>query len=347
VTTGDRIALAALSLGAAAVHFAMVPVHAGESRLEALGFATAGWLGLAFAVAILLRPSYPVLAGGVVLHLGLVGVWGWSRTAGWEEVGTVDVVTVAMEAALVILASLALRGPVRLPLAPSLALAALLCGVTTVAVTAPSTAEHGHGSGGETHEVALAAETHAHAETVSAPVEETESGDGLAHEHHLPTSGAAPTSEQLLRAADLVTRTTAAISPRFDDTEAARAAGFIPLQGEQATFVHWVNMAWLGNENVLDPAEPESLVYRSTPDGQVLEAAMYILPRKGMPIPDVGGSLTAWHNHGDLCFRTSDARIVGTTANGPCPTGSVNVPTPDMLHVWIVEHPGGPFAGIE
>lgn len=77
----------------------------------------------------------------------------------------------------------------------------------------------------------------------------------------------------------------------------------------------------MGNENVLDPNEPESLVYRNTPDGQVLEAAMYILPHIDMPIPDVGGSLTTWHNHGDLCFRTSDARIVGTTGNGPARTG--------------------------
>jgi hypothetical protein len=173
------------------------------------------------------------------------------------------------------------------------------------------------------------------------------SGDALAHEHTLPTSTEPPTAAQLQRAADLVARTTAAISPRFDDTEAARAAGFVPLQGDEATYVHWVNLAWMGNPNVLDPAEPESLVYRNTPEGQVLEAAMYILPEKDMPIPDVGGSLTAWHNHGDLCFRSSDARIVGTTASGPCPTGSVNVPTSDMLHVWIVDHPGGPFAGIE
>jgi hypothetical protein len=73
---------------------------------------------------------------------------------------------------------------------------------------------------------------------------------------------------------------------------------------------------------------------------------MYILPSYGYRIPDVGGSLTPWHNHGDLCFGTGGL-IVGTTANGACPPGSSNIKTPDMLHVWIVDHPDGPFGGIE
>lgn len=363
MTSGDRVALAALSLGAAAVHFAMVPGHAGESRAEGIGFALAAWLGVAFAVAVVRRPTARVLAAGVVLHLALVGAWAVSRTAGLpgqaaEEVGRVDLFAVGLEVGVVVLASLALLGAVRLPAAAGAVAAAAVLGLTTVAVTSPSATGH-HG---ETAEVALpsgavavADDGHAHAhgavpaeeEPAAVAVAPASSSDALGHEDHLPTSTEPPTSAQLLRAADLVSRTTAAITPRYDDIEAARAAGFIPLQGAEARFVHWVHLGWMGNENVLDPNEPESLVYRNTPDGQVLEAAMYILPRKGMAIPDVGGSLTAWHNHGDLCFRTSDARIVGTTASGPCPAGSRNVPTSDMLHVWVVDHPGGPFAGIE
>jgi hypothetical protein len=74
---------------------------------------------------------------------------------------------------------------------------------------------------------------------------------------------------------------------------------------------------------------------------------MYILPGVGHPIPDVGGSLTPWHDHGELCFGAG-ARIVGVTdGTTPCPPGSANVQTPDMLHVWVVPHDDGPFGGID
>ena len=61
--------------------------------------------------------------------------------------------------------------------------------------------------------------------------------------------------------------------------------------------------------------------------------------------PDVGGALTPWHVHTNLCFDRSG--IAGTDDDGSCPPGSVNVGTPPMLHVWVAPNPDGPFAAID
>jgi hypothetical protein len=62
-------------------------------------------------------------------------------------------------------------------------------------------------------------------------------------------------------------------------------------------------------------------------------------------VPDIAGELTTFHDHTNLCF--SGTRVVGLAEDGECPQGSVLLVTPPMLHVWMVEHPCGPFAGIE
>ena len=330
----DTLPLAALSLCAAAIHFALVPAHADEWLGLAVAFAVTGWAQAGLACALLVRPGRKLVMAGIGLQSAVLGAWAVSRTVGLpvgpdagvaEAVDLVDLWAAALEAVFVFVAALALSAPARArapwtPLALGATTGALLLtgGLTTAVIASPSAVDH-----------------HAGAE-----------GAG-AGGHDVAGSGQPPTSEQLLRAADLLARTTAAIHPRYDDTDAARAAGFVPIQGPESEFVHWVNMDWMRNPTILDPDEPESLVYRNTPQGQALEAAMYILPEIGMPDPDVGGSLTVWHNHGDLCFRASDAQIVGTTERGPCPAGSLNVPTADMLHVWTVDRPGGPFEGIE
>ena len=61
-------------------------------------------------------------------------------------------------------------------------------------------------------------------------------------------------------------------------------------------------------------------------------------------VPDIAGPLTTWHDHQNLCWE--GLRVVGTTVNGVCARG-VFIPTPPMLHVWMVDNPCGPFAGID
>jgi hypothetical protein len=61
--------------------------------------------------------------------------------------------------------------------------------------------------------------------------------------------------------------------------------------------------------------------------------AMYLGPAPCTPGPDVGGSLTQWHAHDDLCL--SGGQVVGRTSSaGTCAVGVHNTNTYFMLHVW-------------
>jgi hypothetical protein len=74
---------------------------------------------------------------------------------------------------------------------------------------------------------------------------------------------------------------------------------------------------------------------------------MYLLPfgTTMEDVPDIAGSLTQWHDHQDLCW--DGALVVGRLeADGTCARGAFRATQP-MLHVWVQDHPCGPFAGIE
>jgi len=67
-------------------------------------------------------------------------------------------------------------------------------------------------------------------------------------------------------------------------------------------------------------------------------------------VPDVGGSLTQWHVHSDLCLTDNpDQKVLaGFTFGGrSCPPGTTKAGNTPMLHVWMVPNECGPFAGIE
>ena len=157
---------------------------------------------------------------------------------------------------------------------------------------------------------------------------------------------AAGTAEEKAEANALVTATKLALaSAGYEDVGTAEAAGYRPVQPPTAPLVHYVHPTHLASAAVLDPAAPESLVYRSTPEGLALQGAMYVLPSVDSPVPDVGGLASHWHGHDDLCFSTTTAMIVGTINPGErCPQGARNQVTPPMLHVWTIDHPDGPFA---
>jgi hypothetical protein len=61
--------------------------------------------------------------------------------------------------------------------------------------------------------------------------------------------------------------------------------------------------------------------------------------------PQVGGSLTRWHAHLTVCDggRPTIAGI-GVQLRGTCnPSTWTDRYTEQMLHVWVVPYPGGPF----
>src|SRR5438046_9612038 len=78
----SRVLLAVISVGAGAIHLAMVPSHWGESVAEGFGFAATGWLQLAFAAVVLTRPSRALLWLGAALNGAAIAAWAVSRTPG-------------------------------------------------------------------------------------------------------------------------------------------------------------------------------------------------------------------------------------------------------------------------
>jgi hypothetical protein len=105
----------------------------------------------------------------------------------------------------------------------------------------------------------------------------------------------------------------------------------------------------MGDDVILDPDRPESLVFDTKGGGRRLVAAMY-MTKRGLPLeeaPKIGGKLMQWHTHENLCYN-AEGKVRGiTNAAGECPAGLVKpVPTP-MIHVWIESHPCGPFAALE
>jgi hypothetical protein len=95
--------------------------------------------------------------------------------------------------------------------------------------------------------------------------------------------------------------------------------------------------------DVLRPDKPEGLVYVDTTNGPPLVGALYVMPRVGLAGRS-GGSITHWHTH-NVCISVAPLGLAGlATPLGACPPGSLNVATPEMLHVWTVDVPGGPFA---
>ena len=101
----------------------------------------------------------------------------------------------------------------------------------------------------------------------------------------------------------------------------------------------------MSDGRVLDPARPEGLLYAFTTRGPVVVAAVYLMNRAGEPGRAVGGCMTRWHRHDNLCSSDpAQGLITGVRAkSGRCPPGQVPWAAPPMLHTWVIDTPG-PFA---
>ncbi len=172
-----------------------------------------------------------------------------------------------------------------------------------------------------------------------------------AHVHTPAPSSGSVTAEQLQAAARLVEQTRAVVGP-YRDQRVAVGAGYEPMEPPNSEIVHFVNRAYFTDADILKPEHVQSLIYYNSSTGPVLIGAMYIMPRLGMPGPHIGGPLTSWHHHDNLCFDNTTHVVVAFVADPffdradkshTCPHGSSKKITPEMLHVWIVDNPNGPF----
>jgi hypothetical protein len=222
-----------------------------------------------------------------------------------------------------------------------------------------ATAEHAHAGGGAPFA------SHDHPLTTNgSPSHPAEHGGG--HGHPSPPGSSAPpshehpsgpitslddprlTAAQRAAAKSLIDRTKTGMKP-FGTVGAVTAAGYVWIgDGRNGGYRHYVHWKHLSDGRALDPAHVESIVTQKNADGsEHIVSAMYILDlgKTMADVPEIAGSLTTWHDHKNLCWNGQ--KLAGRLVNGKCTPGGVNIVTPPMLHVWLVPHPCGPFAGIE
>jgi hypothetical protein len=149
-----------------------------------------------------------------------------------------------------------------------------------------------------------------------------------------PVPSTPPTAAQQAAAAKLVSSTKASLA-KFTSLASATAAGYVPATNPSGYVVHYVNWKTVEDKDVLDPTNPSALVYANTVKGPLLLGAMYLGAGPCQPGPDIGGSLTDWHAHDDLCLSASHEVVGKTTAAGTCTVGTHNTATLFMLHVWV------------
>ena len=135
----------------------------------------------------------------------------------------------------------------------------------------------------------------------------------------------------------------------WDRFEAARDAGFEPEKAHNHHETHFVHVENARDNRLLDPAAPEYLMYYRTDEGPLLVGMMFMVRTPDERGPQFGGARTVWHYHAyeDVaCLQDLRISSPTDTADGPvCPEGSTETfASPEMLHVWFVDHPQGPYA---
>lgn len=372
----DRRALAwiagAASLGAGAVHAAAIGAHAEHPAVvktfTVLAVAQLGWGALQFV-----RQSRLVSSIGLAVNGAALVGWIMAKTSGIsfvdgleasEPTQWADGLCAALAAVAVLTTFVAIvRGandqsastltthPAfrRLAIGVSVSIAALtLTGMNAAAVHrhegdghGETAAAHSHGGGESGGESAHAG----HADSAVAPVP---------YDPGKPidlggVEGVSP--EQQARAENLIAVTLARL-PQFADVTTLEAKGYHSINDAMTGHEHYINWALVNDGRELDPDYPEALVFEMVDGKKTLVSAMFMAEGEVEldEVPDVGGALTQWHIHDNLCYTASDPpRVAGLTiGDGICPQGlrTLGKPRP-MIHVWIRAHKCGPFAALD
>jgi len=360
--------LASLSVGAAAIHFAVTFEHFAEYTLYGVFFLVISWAQVIWPVVLLWRPSRLWLWLGIAGNALVLAVYVASRTVGLpfgpdlhsaESVGALDVVSCALEFGLIAGCATLLWRPSLadrpVPRRGALASAAALVAVP-VAVIAATTAVMTPGWAGPEGPAGMASGMSASSSSGQSSSSQSASSalnsgmgdmgstDGLA-DMQMYGSTAPPTAAQVTAAAQLIAQTDASLK-QFANVQAALAAGYtyrLATNGEEHLLYDGPDPSYYG----LDPQHPSSLVYAiNVPHhAPILLGAMYIMPgpQNG---PQIGGGLTRWHSHLVTCVNGQQTIAgFGVQLRGGCnPATWQNRYTSQMLHVWVVPYPGGVFS---
>jgi hypothetical protein len=87
-------------------------------------------------------------------------------------------------------------------------------------------------------------------------------------------------------------------------------------------------------------------MYYDTTEGKKFTGYMFLIDEALARGPQIGGPLTLWHYHifsDYLCFDRG-LIIVAQPENSKCPRGIPQRRSPEMMHVWLIDHPGGQFS---
>jgi len=112
-------------------------------------------------------------------------------------------------------------------------------------------------------------------------------------------------------------------------------------------YVHYRNAEFILDDAILDPDRPEILMYYPTPERHRLAGFMFLTKRRFDRGPQIGGPLTIWHYHiwkGLQCVvgEVTPTRMVDLDVG--CPKSVGYHRSFEMMHVWLLDHPGGDFA---
>lgn len=126
--------------------------------------------------------------------------------------------------------------------------------------------------------------------------------------------------------------------------EQAIEDGYEPMVDDRT---HYVSRDFVLDGRILDPERPEFLMYYDAPEGRKLVGFMYLMSDLEEHGPQIGGPSTIWHYHiwsAPRCL-VGGLLIVGPAdERGACAEGVVSHRSPEMIHVWFLDHPDGPFA---
>ena len=355
--------LAALSAGAATIHFAVVFEHFTEYALYGVFFLVVAWAQMIWPVVLLWRPSRLWLWLGIAGNAVVIALYVASRTVGLpfgpdlhhsESVGALDVVSCVLEFALIAGCGALLWRPSLLdrPVARrgAVARAAALFAfpavviAATTAVMTPGWAGP-EGPAGTPFGMSPGVSSRSSSSTMNSGTGDMGSTDGHP-DMRMYGSSAPPTAGQVLGAAELVKQTNTSLK-RYTNVRAAFAAGYtyvLRTNGEEHLLYNGNNPRYQG----LNPREPSSLVYAiNVPHhAPILLGAMYIMGGDRQNGPQVGGGLTRWHSHLVTCVngRQTIAGFGLQLRDGCNPATWKDQYTAQMLHVWVVPYPGGVFS---
>jgi hypothetical protein len=365
-----RWVLAALALGAGIIHFAVSADHYEVTWAHGTFFAVVAWLQVSWAVAVVLKPTRPLLIAGVVLNAAVIGGWVMSRVWGtpfgdapWtpEDIGWADGLSVIFEV-LIIAVSLAvlvrpaiaraqLRPSFGIPIVvvPALAVAV----VSSLALSPALASSHSHGdeaaghghSGLEMHDGLATGGGHAGGHTnvmimadgTSACEKAGYANEGNSgHGHRGPVPYEELTTEERPVFAQQVAAANQVIVD-YPTVAAAEAAGWRRITPYVPCIAaHYIKTSALFNP--FNAAEPEILLFEDTKPESGIVGLSYLQFSDEEP-DGFAGPNDPWHVHPTLCLGSGAVLGDENTTKESCEARGGKVADLGKLwmnHMWNV-----------